>query len=82
MAEAAKKSDSTESREEQSFRQNQEMYHHLAYSRDHYQLKAIHWAFLLFMGSLTLGTLGLLILSHVPATKKYIFQTIDFILGI
>lgn len=82
MAEAAKKNDSSESHEEQNFRQNQEMYHHLAYSRDHFQLKAVHWFFLFFMGSLTLGTLVVLVLSHIPATKKYVFQAIDLVLGI
>jgi len=82
MAEAAKNSDSNESREEQKFRQNQEMYQHLASYRDHYQLKAFHWAFLLLMGSMTIGALVILVLSHIPATKKYIFQTIDLILGI
>lgn len=82
MAEAAKKNDSTESHEEQDFRQNQEMYHHLAYSRDHFQLKAGHWFFLVFMGALTFGTLIVWVLSHVPATKKYIFKVIDLALGI
>ena len=82
MAPAAKDNETLSSRDEDEFRRNQEMYQHLAYSRDHFQLKAYHWFFLLTMGTATIATLVVLILSYIPTTKKYVFQVVDLLLGL